>query len=149
MHKHYESGNIPRLQQKAVSEGVVWLMINSGAPGNQGSDYTASQIDDWLKQYHAAPTAYLRDSSGEVGHLYGAKTTPHLFIIRADGVLAYEGGIDSIRSAGEIQRHSPGGKLCLRGAGFGREGRAGRQEQHPALRVQRQMRPSPGSRELA
>jgi hypothetical protein len=99
VHKHYDSGNIPALQRSATADGVVWLLINSGAHGNQGADYPADQIKAWLKERNSTPTAYLRDPDGTVGHLYGAATTPHLFVIRADGVLAYEGAIDSIRSA--------------------------------------------------
>lgn len=99
VHKHYDSGNIPKLQSDAMANGVVWLLINSGAPGKEGADYTADQIKAWLKQRNSAPTAYLRDPSGQVGHLYDAKTTPHLFVINTDGDLAYEGAIDSIRSA--------------------------------------------------
>jgi AhpC/TSA family len=99
VHKHYDSGNIPQLQKEAIADGVVWLLINSGAPGKEGADYTADQIKAWLKQRESNPTAYLRDPSGQVGHLYGAKTTPHLFVINTDGNLAYEGAIDSIRSA--------------------------------------------------
>jgi len=99
VHKHYDSGNIPKLQHAAQADGVVWLLINSGAAGEQGADYSADQIKAWLQQRNSAPNAYLRDSSGRVGHLYGAKTTPHLFVINADGILVYQGAIDSIRSA--------------------------------------------------
>jgi hypothetical protein len=99
VHKHYDSGNIPRLQHRAEAQGVVWLVINSGAPEQQGADYTSAQIGDWLKERDSAPTEYLRDPSGKVGKLYGAKATPHLFVIRANGRLAYEGAIDSIRSS--------------------------------------------------
>jgi hypothetical protein len=99
VHKHYDSGNIPGIQKTAIADGVVWLLVNSGAPGNEGADYTADQIKAWLKERASAPTAYLRDSDGKVGHLYGAKTTPHLFVIGRDGVLDYEGAIDSIRSS--------------------------------------------------
>jgi len=106
VHKHYDSGNIPRLQKSAMAEGVVWMLINSGAPGLQGGDYSAGQIKAWLRQRGSAPTVYLRDPDGKVGHLYAAKATPHLFVIKADGVLAYEGAIDSIPSAdqGDIPR---------------------------------------------
>ncbi len=97
--KHYDSGNIPRLQKEEVAKGVVWLLINSGAPGKEGGDYTSAQIKSWLADRDSNPTAYLRDPDGAVGHLYGAKTTPHLFVIDANGLLAYEGAIDSIRSA--------------------------------------------------
>jgi hypothetical protein len=99
VHKHYDSGNIPRIQKAAMADGVVWLLINSGAPGQEGADYTSAQIKEWLLKRESSPTAYLRDPDGAVGHLYGAKTTPHLFIITGAGVLAYEGAIDSIRSA--------------------------------------------------
>jgi hypothetical protein len=99
VHKHYDSGNLPRLQKGAMAKGIVWLLINSGAPGKEGADYTSSQIKAWLAERDSEPTAYLRDPDGTVGHLYGAKTTPHLFVINSDGVLVYEGAIDSIRSA--------------------------------------------------
>ncbi len=99
VHKHYDSGNIPRLQKTAMADGVVWLLINSGAPGKEGADYSAAEFKAWLQQRGSAPTAYLRDPAGTVGHLYGAQTTPHLFVITADGNLAYHGGIDSIPSA--------------------------------------------------
>ena len=98
VHKHYDGGNIPRLQQAAKADGVVWLLINSGAPGKEGADYSGSQIKAWLKDKGSVPTAYLRDPAGTVGHLYEAQTTPHLFIITADGTLVYHGAIDSIPS---------------------------------------------------
>jgi len=103
--KHYGSGNIPRLQKKAVAEGVVWLTINSGRPGSEG-DYDALQAAAWLKRMGAASTAYCRDQDGKVGRLYGAKTSPHMYVITPDGKLAYNGAIDSIRSAevGDIPR---------------------------------------------
>jgi len=97
--KHYEnSGNLPNLQKAAVSDGVIWLTINSGAAGKQGGDFTPAQIKGYLEKNHAVPTAYLPDHDGKVGHLYGAKTSPHLFVITAAGVLAYNGAIDSVRS---------------------------------------------------
>jgi hypothetical protein len=99
VHKHYDSGNLPRLQKSAMADGVVWLLVNSGSPGKEGADYSSEQIKDWLLKHGSAPTAYLRDADGTVGHLYGAKTTPHLFIITGNGLLAYEGAVDSIRSA--------------------------------------------------
>src|SRR5579859_2577311 len=99
VHKHYDSGNIPGLQKSAAADGIVWLMINSGAPGKEGADYTPDQIKAWLQKYSAAPTAYFYDHDGKVGHLYNAKTTPDMYVINADGVLIYDGAIDSIRSA--------------------------------------------------
>jgi hypothetical protein len=96
--KHYESGNIPATQKAATADGVEWIASNSGRPGSQG-DYEPAKAKAWLAEKGAAPTAYCRDQDGQVGRLYGAKTTPHLFIINADGQLVYEGAIDSIRSA--------------------------------------------------
>ena len=98
--KHYDkTGNIPALQKAATADGVIWLTINSGAAGKQGGDYTNAQFKEYLDKNHAAPTAYLPDHDGAIGHLYGAKTTPQLFVITRDGTLAYDGAIDSIRSA--------------------------------------------------
>jgi hypothetical protein len=96
--KHYESGNIPKLQQAATADGVVWLSVNTGKPGAQGV-YDAPRHAKWSSSVKSQPSAYLRDPAGEVGRLYGAKTTPHLYVITADGTLVYNGGIDSIRSA--------------------------------------------------
>ena len=95
--KHYSSGNIPKQQAEATAAGVVWLTINSGAAGKQGHlDGPGAQA--FIAQYHAAPSAYLFDADGKVGHLYGAKTTPHMYIVDAGGTLRYMGGIDSIAS---------------------------------------------------
>jgi hypothetical protein len=95
--KHYSSGNIPKQQAEATANGVVWLTINSGAPGKQGH-VDSTTANGFVAQYHAKPTAYLVDADGKVGHLYGAKTTPHMFVVDEKGVLRYNGGIDSIPS---------------------------------------------------
>lgn len=96
--KHYESGNLPRLQRDATADGVVWLTINTGRDGVQGAMQPAA-ASAWLRGHQAGPTAYLRDPDGNVGRLYGAKTTPHMYVINSAGVLVYTGAIDSIRSA--------------------------------------------------
>jgi hypothetical protein len=96
--KHYLSGNMPSLQKSATASGVIWLSINSGHAGGEG-DYDAAQVAQWLGKTGAAPTAYMRDQDGTVGHLYGAKATPHMFVVSADGTLVYQGAIDSIPSA--------------------------------------------------
>ncbi len=96
--KHYASGNMPATQKAATADGVVWLAINSGRPGAQG-DFAPAQVEKWAKETGAAYTAYMRDQDGKVGRLYGAKTTPHMYVITADGTLVYNGAIDSIRSA--------------------------------------------------
>jgi hypothetical protein len=90
----YDSGNIPKLQQEARAKGVVWLTINSASAGRQG-DMPPQQIEKFLSDEHADPTAYLRDPDGAVGHLYGAKTTPDMYVISPDGKLVYDGAIDN------------------------------------------------------
>ncbi len=97
--KHYEkSGNMPKTQKAALADGVVWLQINSGHAGAQG-DFEPAKVKEWMTKTGAASTAYFRDSDGKVGKLYDARTTPHMFVIDAKGVLVYAGGIDDIRSA--------------------------------------------------
>jgi thioredoxin-related protein len=91
--KHYERGNMQRLQKEWTAKGVVWLTVISSAPGTQGF-VTPSQENDYLKKMNAAPTAVLMDSGGSLGHLYAAKTTPHMFIVDPNGTLIYNGAID-------------------------------------------------------
>jgi peroxiredoxin len=91
--KHYESGNMPTLQKEYVKKGVVWLSINSSALDKQGN-FSADKIKEELKAYKASPTAYLVDPDGHVGRLYGAKTTPDMYVINPRGVLIYKGAID-------------------------------------------------------
>jgi peroxiredoxin len=96
--KHYSSGNMQNLQELARRRGVVWLSVISSAPGKQG--YVSGPAADALtRSRHAAPTAVLLDPAGDLGRLYHAKTTPHLFVIDAKGELRYMGGIDSIATA--------------------------------------------------
>jgi hypothetical protein len=91
--KHYNSGNMQRTQAGAKANGAVWLSINSGAPGKQGY-MTSPEARAFVAQAKAVPTAYLLDPAGRVGRGYAAKTTPHLYVIDAKGVLRYQGGID-------------------------------------------------------
>ncbi len=91
--KHYESGNMQRLQKEWTARGVVWFTVISSAPNTQGY-VTASEENGYLAKMQAAPTAALLDPSGPLGHLYGAKTTPHMFIINPQGQLIYDGAID-------------------------------------------------------
>jgi len=95
--KHYKSGNMQGLQRKYTEKGVVWLQINSSAPGKQGA-YDGARAAALSKQKGAASTAYLLDPSGAVGRLYGAKTTPHMFVIDPRGTVVYAGGIDDTPS---------------------------------------------------
>lgn len=91
--KHYESGNMQKLQKLWTSKGVIWFTVLSSAPGQQGYA-TAAEENDYIKRTGAAPTAALLDSNGDLGHLYGAKTTPHMFVINPQGQVIYDGAID-------------------------------------------------------
>jgi hypothetical protein len=98
--KHYASGNMQRLQKKWISSGVVWLTIDSSAPGQQGQ-VDGERVNAYMKQRGAAPTAVLLDPAGTTGRAYGAKTTPHMFVIDGEGTLVYAGGIDDRPSTDE------------------------------------------------
>jgi len=95
--KHYESGNMQKLQKTYKEKGVVWFSIISSAPGKQGY-CTPEQAVEITREKSAVPTAVLLDPEGTVGKSYGAKTTPHMFIISKEGILVYNGAIDDIRS---------------------------------------------------
>jgi peroxiredoxin len=96
--KHYDSGNMPATQKDATDKGVVWLAINSTEKAS--SDYLEpTKLSAWLAERKASPTAVLMDEEGTAGRSYGARTTPHMYIINPQGVLIYAGGIDSIASA--------------------------------------------------
>ena len=95
--KHYRSGNMQALQKKYASD-VVWLAVNSTHRG--ASDYTEpTLLTTQLRDFGAAPSRYLMDEPGTVGKAYGAKTTPHMFIIDAGGKVVYNGAIDDKRSS--------------------------------------------------
>lgn len=91
--KHYNSGNMQKLQRDYTAKGVVWYTVCSSAPGKQGH-LTPAQWQVALAKEKAAPTALLLDADGKTGRLYGAKTTPHLFVIDPAGKLVYRGAID-------------------------------------------------------
>ena len=91
--KHYDSGNMQRTQATAAKDGVAWLTINSGAPGKQGH-MSGPEAKAVLAKSGATPAAYLLDPQGDVGRTYGAKTTPHMYIVNKAGALVYAGGID-------------------------------------------------------
>jgi peroxiredoxin len=95
--KHYESGNMQKLQKDLTGKGAVWLSIISSAPGAQGY-VTPEQEKAYLAEKQAAPTDVLFDPEGTLGHLYGAKTTPHMFVIDDKGILVYAGAIDDTPS---------------------------------------------------
>lgn len=90
---HYKSDNMQALQRWATQQGVIWLSVLSTHPSR--SDYlTGPQAAEFNKQRNAAPTAFLMDEDGKLGMSYGARTTPHMFVIATDGALAYAGAID-------------------------------------------------------
>jgi hypothetical protein len=93
--KHYGSNHMQGLQRTYTKRGVTWLSINSGAPGREGYRTPEAALATAALQ-KAAPTDVLLDPKGSVGHMYGATTTPHMFLIGRDGKLLYMGGIDSI-----------------------------------------------------
>mgnify|MGYP001569287595 FL=1 len=95
--KHYNSGNMQNLQKTYTGKGVTWLSIISSAPEQQGY-YEAADVNRLNAEKKASPTAILLDPDGAVGKLYGAQTTPHMFIIDPKGILVYQGAIDDIRS---------------------------------------------------
>ena len=95
--KHYGSGNMQKQQADATAAGVIWLTINSSATGKQG-DLDGAGANAYVAKVGGRQTAYLLDPTGSAGHQYGARTTPHMYVIDAQGVLRYMGGIDSIAS---------------------------------------------------
>lgn len=99
VHKHYASGNLPKLQKDYTGKGVVWITINSSAEGMQGYHPVPKMTEVAAQQGNAA-SHFVIDSDGKVGRAYGAKVTPHLFIIGSDGEIAYNGAIDSTPSTG-------------------------------------------------
>ena len=88
--RHYRSGNMPNTQSAALADGAIWLQINSSAIG----DLDPAKTVEWQAKNKVVATAYIRDDNGKLGRLYGAQTTPHLYVIAKDGILAYQGAID-------------------------------------------------------
>ncbi|NWF89791.1 MAG: thioredoxin family protein [Ignavibacteriaceae bacterium] len=96
--KHYNSKNMQNLQTKYTKKDIVWLAICSSAKNKQGN-FSNDEINERSKKHGAKFTAYLIDEDGKVGKMYGAKTTPHMYVINKEGKLVYAGGIDDTRSA--------------------------------------------------
>lgn len=95
--KFYTNGDMQRFQRESVAKGVVWLTINSSAEGKQGH-LTSAEALDVITELGLSSSALLLDSNGTVGKLYGARTTPHMFVINPQGTIAYAGAIDSVAS---------------------------------------------------
>jgi DNA-binding beta-propeller fold protein YncE len=92
--KHYGSGNMQKLQQEFTGKGVVWLSIDSSAAGKEGN-LSADQANAKMADWKMHSTAFVLDPDGKAGRTYGAKNTPHMFIINPEGKLIYAGAIDS------------------------------------------------------
>ncbi len=86
-------GNMEKLQHEWTAKGVVWLTVESSAPGKQGY-MTGPEANAYYKTKNMASTAVIMDPDGKLGHAYAARTTPHMFIIAPDGKLIYDGAID-------------------------------------------------------
>jgi peroxiredoxin len=92
--KHYGPGNMQKLQEEFTGKGVVWLSIDSSAPGLEGN-LTPEQAEKKMSEWKTKMTALLLDPEGKAGKAYGAKNTPHMFVINPEGKIVYEGAIDS------------------------------------------------------
>ena len=92
--KHYNSGNMPATQKAAVAQGVAWLAVSSTA--KDASDYRPpSDLAAWMHSKGGVPTATVMDNDGKIGRAYGARTTPHMYVVDPAGRLVYAGAIDS------------------------------------------------------
>jgi peroxiredoxin len=98
--KHYGAGNMQALQKEYGAKGVTWLTLISSKPGTQGY-VTDIEADELTRTRNAQPTAVLFDGRGEVGRAYGAKVTPHMYVIDPKGTLVYMGGIDDKATANQ------------------------------------------------
>jgi peroxiredoxin len=99
VHKFYDKGDMPHIQAQAkTNPDVVWIAINSSAAGKEGHFASNEEAVKWATDNKFAGNAYVLDASGEFGKLYGAKVTPHMFVINAEGNVAYAGAIDSVKS---------------------------------------------------
>lgn len=96
--KHYDSANMQATQKAATGKGVVWLSVNSTHPSHYDFKKPA-EMNAWMQKQGAVPSATLMDREGRIGRAYGARTTPHMYVIDAKGTLVYAGGIDDRPSA--------------------------------------------------
>lgn len=93
--KHYDENNMQAVQERAKKEGFIWLSIISSTPGDQGH-VKANKANKLTELRNAYPSHVLLDESGEIGMKYGAKTTPHMYMIDSEGILRYKGAIDDV-----------------------------------------------------
>jgi peroxiredoxin len=105
-------GKMEKLQQEWTKKGVVWFIVNSSAPGKDGY-VTAAKANLDVKRHGAVPTAALMDPAGVIGRAYGAKTTPHMFVIDPKGIVLYNGAVDNAPLEDELTARNQEGKPCL------------------------------------
>lgn len=92
--KHYGSGHMQKLQEEYTGKGVTWFSIDSSAPGKEGN-LSPEEASKLISEWKINNTALLLDPEGKAGQAYGAKNTPHMFVINPEGKIVYEGAIDS------------------------------------------------------
>lgn len=92
--KHYGGGNMQKLQKELTGKGVIWLSVDSSAPGKDGN-LSPEEGEKKMTEWKTHSTALLLDADGKAGQAYGAKNTPHMFVINPEGKIIYEGAIDS------------------------------------------------------
>lgn len=91
--KHYGAGNMQKLQADAAKDGVVWLTVISSASGDQGH-VSPAEADKLTASRNAAPAHVVIDETSKIARAYEARTTPHMFVVDAEGKLVFMGGID-------------------------------------------------------
>ena len=99
--RHYETRNMQTLQKDMIDNEVVWLSVVSSAEGKQGY-ISSTQAKQLTADRDANPTHVLLDKKGEVGRLFSAKTTPHMFVIDEMGKVQYQGAIDNLGNTGAL-----------------------------------------------
>jgi alkyl hydroperoxide reductase subunit AhpC len=92
-HNQFQTGSMQELQKEMTDKGVIWLMVNSVSTRNHTHRTPEQARAEWT-EYKMNATAWIDDGSGDIGHLYGMKTTPHMFVIDKSGTLVYDGAID-------------------------------------------------------
>ena len=102
--ENYDSGTMQKMQAAATADGVVWLTINSSGPWRQGH-MNGAKAKAYVAAQKAQPTAYLLDPEGQVGRSYGARTTPHMYVVNPAGALVYRGGVQDAGSSGSGRNH--------------------------------------------
>ena len=93
--KHYDENNMQAVQELAKKEGFIWLSIIASTPGYQGY-VKPNKANELTESRSAYPSHVLLDESGDIGMKYGAKTTPHMYMIDSEGILRYKGAIDDV-----------------------------------------------------